>query len=361
MTARMHRPLLCTLLAFVAGCASQRVRRAQLPFHVAVVPVAIEATGNGGADGSAPDLLLAFDSDGMTRRLVGTLQDSFVAVTPLAAPEGAGDADAWLRQARALGADLVVDATLRYDPQLTTSLNDRFWLNLPLFALGSPATWFVADRSYHCMARLQTQLYDLALASSPSVNALDATSHLLRIERQVDEASLSLFERGNTGHFLLSLLVPAGFTGPASASVPTQVREVVEHGLCDALSAALVERREELEQIARVDFRAEGVRVEQTARGRELVGEFVLQLGNVTELGELRYRRDEEPMAVLPWGEVVVERQTARGRGKKHYPFRIPVGTATTVHLEVEQQDRLANRRSFTYRVAAVERRDAGS
>jgi hypothetical protein len=324
---------------------------------VAVPPVTVEVLANeGGTNGDAEAMTLTFESDGISQALVASLRESFARVTPLAAAPGREGADAsgWLQAAQAAGADLVLDAVLIYDPRLTTSLNDRFWLNMPLFALGGPGTWFVADRSYHCKVRLEVRVFDLALAAS-APGVLDATSQarvtLLRIERQVDEASLSLVERGSTGDFFLSVLVPAGFVGTEAEAAPTETRRIVTDRLCAVMNSALLERADDLARIARVDFHAEGVRVESADGARHLVGEFVLQIGTASHLGELRYRIDDGAFAAAPWGEVRFEAPTARARGRKHYPFRIPVGAAATVQLEVEQLDLLASKRTFTYPV----------
>lgn len=363
MPNRSKCPMLA-LAVLLAGCASQQEVAAPLPFHVAVIPVTVEAAAPGvvqaTADGATEEngaetqeLVLNFDSAAMTDRLTTSLQQTFARVSQLEQPDGGnGLPESWLAQAESIGADLVVDATLRFDPQLTTSLNDRFWLNLPLFALGGPATWFVADRSYHCNVVLEARVFDLPWAASPAVRMLDERSKITGMEREAKESSLSLVDRGSFDHFMLSVLVPAGFVGTEANAVPEGVGEEVMTKLCDSIRDALRERREDLARIARVAFHAQDVRVETTAGSRSLVGRFVLKLGEVSELGELRYRLGEaKEFMVAPWAGEERKAPTGITPARKIYAFRIPLQGATMVQLEVEQLDQNANRRTFTYRV----------
>ena len=156
-----------------AACQGQPGRRVSLPFHVAMTPVAMERAPRAeSAAGTEPSaLLVRFDEAELSRAFAREMRTCFADVTTLsAAKAGALEAgqQAWVQEARAAGADLIVDATLTYDPAVTTAINASFWPNLALFALGGPFAWFIADRSYRCQGRLEVQVFDLGASGAPS-------------------------------------------------------------------------------------------------------------------------------------------------------------------------------------------------
>jgi hypothetical protein len=315
----------------------------------AVRPAAIPAE-------AADTLRVTFGEAELSRAFADELRTCFTGVSMLSPPPaGAADAGrrAWVQEARATGADLIVDATLTYDPAVTTSLNDRFWLNLPLFALGGPFAWFVADRSYRCQGKLEVQVYDLGASGAAGEYAFDDASRIVRVDRQAEPASLNLIDRAGLPHYVLSMLIPAGLVGPESAAVPDELRKAITAQLATAIASALQERSEDLARGAAVDFHPEGVHVEQDARGRWLVGDVVLELGsgNASDLGDLTYRFDLGAFTRASWGEIRVEAH-GRSGGRKYHAFRIPLGKAVKVQVEVEQRDRFSSRRTFTYATA---------
>lgn len=348
----------------LAACQSQQGRSVALPFHVAMTPVAIERTAHAAsaADAEASALALTFDEGELSRAFANEMRTCFAGVTTLSAPKAGGlevGQQAWVQEARAAGADLIVDATLTYDPTVTTALNDRFWLNLPLFALGGPFAWFVADRSYRCQGKLEVQVFDLGASGANGEYAFDDASRVVRVDRQAEAASLNLVDRAAFPHYVLSLLIPAGLVGPESAAVPDELRKAITAQLARAIVGALQERSEDLARGAAVDFHPEGVHVEQDARGgRSLVGEIVLELGsgNASELGQLKFRFDHGAFQRAEWGDTRIEAH-ARSGGRKHHAFRIPLGSAAKVQMEVEQRDRFASRRTFTY-LTGVEKKE---
>ncbi|MCA8943445.1 MAG: hypothetical protein KDB80_12855 [Planctomycetes bacterium] len=343
-----------TLCVLLPACATQQARGPALPFHIAVAPVNIAPSSVAPPldDGSSVDIALAFDEAEVSRMLVDGLRSSFVRVTPLTPAEGAGD-DAWLDEASAARADLIVDVTLRYHPALSSSLNDRFWLNLPLFALGGPFSWFVADRSYHFQAEFDAGVFDVTTAAHPRVRVLEDDSSVLRLDRPLEEASLNFLDRADgVGSYFLSLIVPAGFLSRSSEDASTELQSVISQELSAALARSLKERGQDLTR-SLVDFYPVGVHVVSDDAGRALAGEFVLDLGNADELGSLRYRFENGEFMTAEWGEVSLEAPTNRTKGRKLYPFRIPLdgaGDSRTVQIEVEQLlANAASRRTFTY------------
>ena len=144
-----------------SGCKSQTVQDAEpLPFHVALIPVETRMVeSESTAKGGETDLSLELDGGGFSRELAtaldGTCFSKVSLLEPSTSAASAAPREVWLEGAQALNADLVLEATLSYDEEIRTSLNDKFWLNLPLCTRSAaPGTWFVNDRSYHFDVRL---------------------------------------------------------------------------------------------------------------------------------------------------------------------------------------------------------------
>ncbi|MEC8653220.1 MAG: hypothetical protein VXY92_11745, partial [Planctomycetota bacterium] len=142
------------LTALLAGCASQSSNVERLPFHVAIAPPVVRVDAQMASqqrDGDATELSLAIDAEKVAEQLAQSMSATFMQVTTLAADAAASKSTrGWAQKARGVGADMLLLPKLTYSPTVHSSLNDRFWLNLPLFAIGGPLNWFVADRSYYC-------------------------------------------------------------------------------------------------------------------------------------------------------------------------------------------------------------------
>lgn len=345
----VHAPLLPLLLG---ACAGAPEARAKLPFHVAVIPPV--AIGNATAvskDGNPTELVFAVDERQLAFALHDALAATFTMVTPLPAPASAGAATDWLAAATQQRADLVLQPTLRFDPELRTALNDRFWLNLPLFALGGPFCWWVSDRSYHCYSRLEGQLFDVAVAATRDKPALEGGTRVLRVEREVTEASLRFTQRADgAGAYVLSLVCPAGLLAQQSSAVPAQLDRAVVFELCQAMAKSLMDRATEITESDLVGFHPRGVAVTREGGMPVIAGEMVLGLGQANELGSLRYRVDGGEFVDAAFGAPALVSVGGADKGRRVYPFRIALpATARSVQLEVEQLDRAATRRTFTY------------
>lgn len=219
----------CLLVSLAAGCrGASTVRAEPLPFHVALMPTDLSVA----EDDQGGEFLLTEKE--VSDALAAALQrDGFVRVTPLRLPDGAAAEleqmqpeeleRYWQERARETQADVLLRATLSYRPQIEGGINDRFWLNLPLFALGGPLCWFVNDRSYELPARLQADLFDVTEIHED----LERDWELLPLPIYVefDRATLDFLDRADSGgHYLLSLLIPAGLVAGDSDKVPDRVR-----------------------------------------------------------------------------------------------------------------------------------------
>ncbi len=140
--------------------------------------------------------------------------------------------------------------------------HDRFWLDLPLFALGGPFCWFVADRSYFCYARIEGQLYDVAVATTREKPGLDNGVRVLRVERETGEARLSFLQRADgAGSHFLSLICPAGLIARPTAAVPAELDGTVVAELCQTMTKARRDRASEIVESDLVDFHPRRFRV----------------------------------------------------------------------------------------------------
>lgn len=361
--------LLLASLPALTGCASTpQAERDPLPFTVALIPVRTRVTppGVGEERGGRTGMELRLDAERVTGLLVEELdQRCFTRTLVL---EGAAPAEgtapvveaslrdregAWLEQAERLGADLVVLASLSYDPVVHTSTNDRFWLNLPLFLLGGPMTWFVDDRSYHVDARLEMEVFDLNSfrGANREASLANKNFNVLREGRVLSEVSLDFIDRagGNVGSYALSILVPSGFLVKESDTVLARLEEAVVTRLGLEVVRAIRERSEELHDSPIVaGFRVEEVRVEDGA----VVGRVRLEPSPSAQ-GMRMVRLSSTD------GEPLVEEDLREGReedGRLVYDVRVPIPAALDLsRVRVEFFDESEAARSYTLDVRAAE------
>ncbi|MCR9243723.1 MAG: hypothetical protein NXI31_01740 [bacterium] len=345
---------ICTL----AACANVASPRTRLPFHIAVMPAVTDdslaaTAAESAVDGDASAIELTIDAAAFTDRLVDALGSHCCRVTLLPATT---DPAVSLQLAQAAGADVILGTMVRYDREVATGLNARFLPNLALFAIGGPLNWFVSDRSYYYSVEFESQLHDVAIAATRSAT-LDPQSRLARLPGTANEAALNFMARAdNPSAFLLSLLLPAGFIGSESEATPAALQEAVGVQLCQLLTGRLQECSGELTgPRALVSFAPADVRLVGEGDHRALVGAFVLELGEVDDLGGLRYRFDDGEFQDVSWESSVAE-VVDEVVGRKRYAFRIPLPVAAIefVQLEVEQLDAFASRRTFTFSAASV-------
>jgi len=362
--ASMRRIGLVPVVALLAACATQSRAAAKLPFHVAIAPVVCQEDSSSQlADGTPTDLALAFDAEAMTARLSAALADTCSMITrlPSATPGGTttSNTKAWIDEAHRLGADLMLVPTLRYGPRIHTALNGQFALNIPLFAIGGPFCWFVADRSYYCSARLNARLFDVTVAVSRHRQVVDNSVRLLDDTREASSATLNFLQRADgVMPYLLSVVCPAGLLASESGSVAASLQDDVGWQLCQAMARSLQDRATEIIETELVDFflPRDRLRVASDGGQRALVGEVVLRVGEANELGRLRYRAGTSgafrPASLQKSAPGPVEASPGR---RSLYSFRIPLDgpQAELVQVEVEQLDRFATRRSFTFVINA--------
>lgn len=362
----MHTPSLLRLLLrslaacavlFAAACATTQQQRERLPFHVAVAPVEVVTDLSLAAKAGEPtELQIGLDRDRVIERLEQAVATTFAKVTVLPRPTGDEPAGAratgWITAAQEAGADLLLVAELRYHPAVQSELNDRFWLNLPLFAIGGPFCWFVADRTYYCQSRLDGELFDVTAAGASRRRTLDPSSRVVRLPARGAEASLNFLQRADgVGSYLLSVVCPAGLLATESAAIPGALDEAIVDQLCAQMATDMTDRETEIREADLVDFFPRNVRVVGGPSQRALEGEFVLRLGAANELGRLRYRLGGGgAYQDASWIQPAANTDPA---DRRTYAFRIAVGGTGSefVQVEVEQLDQALTRRTFTFLV----------
>jgi hypothetical protein len=268
MMKRICTPAAATLLALFASCATQ-VRRDEpaLPFHVALVPIQCATPAGASTPQAAGDagsvhegLKLAIDAAALSEALRATLQSTcFARVTLLAPPDGDGGAEFarwspekrnayWIAASAKAGADLILESELRTAPELRGKMNEKFWLNLPLFFLGGPFCYFIGDNSYVADARLDAWLYDLRPIAASQATLADGRSELTHVQARFRGTDLDFIDRadGNVGWYAASLVVPAGLLSRNNESVE---RCVAGTAITELAQGLMKELRGESEQV----------------------------------------------------------------------------------------------------------------
>lgn len=347
-------------LVLLAGCATQSRNIERLPFHVAIAPAIVNVDAQMTSqrrEGDATAMVLAIDAAKVSAQLAQSMSTTFMRVSML--PGNAGESVStkdWASKAQALGADLLLQPELTYAPTVHSELNDRFWLNLPLFAIGGPLSWFVSDRSYYCDTELAGNLVDVsvAMAVDMSTGSIDDDARVIEITSPATEASLNFLDRADGAMpFLMSLVVPAGLiasesnaaTGALDGSIVTQVSASMAKGLLD--------RGNTITRWRGVSFHPRDLQVQVVNGKRVLRGSLWLEPGAATAITSMQHRiadKDWQPTVVR---EIDKRLPTATSKGRTTYSFEIPMAAGFTgcVQFDVTQNDRFSSHRTFTYQV----------
>ena len=276
---------LSLLLFLAAGCGgSGEVAADPLPFHLGVLPLEIEASEVEDElaeqeDALQLDLDAARLEAALQRELEGT---AFTRVTVLQAPahpEGtnggtngshAPDEASLQELAYEQGVDMILRAKLVYDPVVDGHINDKFWLNFPLFALGGPFCYFIDDRSYDCRARLVAEFHD---TSRPRDELNDRSVILgLPIMAECEGVDLDFIDRAeaSASSYALSFLIPAGLLAKENEAVDREVEDGVLQTLCWDLAGKVQNARPEFHQsdLARFHMDERVADVRRNGKGR---------------------------------------------------------------------------------------------
>ncbi|MBK8177411.1 MAG: hypothetical protein IPK67_00600 [Planctomycetes bacterium] len=187
--------------------------------------------------------------------------------------------DWWVDRAIAENVDLLALGTITFSPAASGAINDRFWLNLPLFLLGGPMCWFVGDRSYTMQARLDLRLYDVRLIEQKRAELGDRAAEISSYQVEYSGAALSFVERSgrNVGSYALSILIPSGLLSRSNDRIGQELQEDAVDSLVALLREGIDGDRERLLLPSGVNF---SVRPEEVAARRTSDG-FVSVEGRI--------------------------------------------------------------------------------
>ena len=209
-----------------AGCASpgatDQLVDGRLPFHVAVVGVAVQSDlaaddaggAAGGMENDAPDgpdgreetgeagepaMLLKADSRLLSTLLARELAErAFTRATAIVSPPSKGLEG--LRQAVVdSGADMVLLCQLDYAEPIHYERTSPVLLNLGLFLVGGPFIWLIDEYTYYAQAELTVNLYDLGGVDTTGANPGDPAAQILAAETSFNGVETDFMDRVSLG------------------------------------------------------------------------------------------------------------------------------------------------------------------
>ncbi len=257
----------CFALLFAVGVVACKSAETQpqkpLPFHVAVIPIQdarIREVKESEDDATA--MRLAPDYGVLTERIAGALSNGTftrvslltprTAAAPVDASAGSADAalddDHWQRQARELGADLIVECELSYAPVVRRDTNGNFWLNLPLFLLGGPFCYFLKDQAYSADVELAGTFHDLRAMERTSAQLADRQARVVSTNARFQGVDMNFIQRaqGNVGKYAVSLLIPSGFLAKDSRKLAHELDTEVVNDISAGFAKSVQQKREDL-------------------------------------------------------------------------------------------------------------------
>jgi hypothetical protein len=364
------------LVAGLVACSGPETQgpARSLPFHVAVLPVQIRPeVGAAAPVGEDPpdvaeDLRLVFRETDVTAGLTAALREQcFVLATPLVYPESRDDFldlppdeqdRYWIQAAEEIGADLLVSAQFVYREGVRTDTNNSFWLNLPLFLLGGPMTWFVDDRSYFLDAELDVEVFELQPLVNETTNLDNQDARLQRIDSDIQEARLDFLDRADhAGHYALSIVWPSGWIATETEETAAELQQA----MIDALVGEVVRKIDDQSSLlvqadGLVDFHVvpEDLRLtrKQDGAGYDLQGEVLLRRGRntVQSMGVGRLEWGEDSSERVRLEAFTVDEAVGRGDSYLRYPFsfHLPAGELPDV-ARLTLTDGSADQKSRTY------------
>ncbi len=381
-----HFASILALAALATACLSSgRADRDRVPLHVAVVPVAVTAVvppppieaavasdtnDDAGAAEEVADVRVSIDDAEFTNELAIALERAgFSRATVLEPPSdlsptefGGWDSNRrdayWIQQSEDIGADVVLHGELRFVPDATSHTNEKYWLNVPLFLIGGPLGFFVADRTYEVDARVTAHLHERNALTLDQRGLDGRQSEVMRLTTRFEGADLDLVDRAGADAktLLLSLILPAGGLAKTGPRVDRRLSEHLTTDLADGLAEELYRGRANMIEADRIAafYLDPSIAIEHTEAGlvvrgeavvhrseAERMHEFVIRIGDASVVGTFDEER-EDP-----------SESTQRNRLIR-FPFEatLPAGsTSTELRIELLGGGRQLAVRTYTCRV----------
>lgn len=294
---------LVTLLLAVlaASCTAARpLEEQRLPFRIALVPLAdpvVGTTSAGELPGEPTELRLELGPEELTEAVREALESyCFGEVEVLDLGDATAVLDGFERErrildgSRAASVDLVVELTLRYDPEVYRKNASTFWLNYPLFLFAGPSNWFVRDNGYYADVELLTEVYDCNSLEAGGFGLGDPAARVVSASSRFNGTELDFRDRSDgVGDYLMGVVVPSGFLSRESASTEEAVRRAVIEELGYQVVRGLQSRSDDLVRapwIAPVYLDPDEVEV--TRNGSEVRVRGLVRLDAETAAAEVR-------------------------------------------------------------------------
>lgn len=352
----VFRAIILLLCLPLVGCATQSATSSvRLPYHVAIVsPVLNEAKSPTPLEGDLTEMKVSFNAAVVAEQMMVACEAAFAKATRVPDSVGAGQSaegrrSAYAKYAQEIGADVLLQPSLNYDPALSTQ-SSSLVLSCLAFALGGPVGWFVEDRGYLCRASIKGSVYDVSTLNLNAASFEDK-GELLTEERKAREQVMRFVDRADgAGSYFLSLVCPAVFLAKDTAAVQAGVAEQFGNQLSAAMVDALREKAGQLKAAAGVgDFVLEGAEVTAQGGKRMVAGRVVLDSDSANQLA-LQYRfttSKDSPWQRAGWAN---KPENERGVRKVNFDFAIPVESAgaTMIQIRVEANDLKGHYRTYT-------------
>jgi hypothetical protein len=265
--SRRPRALVGVGLAGALGCASTRAvdSREEMCFHASVVATLPSTAPDTPKSPDDLDLTLTLRPEELTHAVAERLRNGYFSdCTELEYPSDRDpsglDNDFWIAEATRNRSDLLVRCEVNFVPRVQAEKNGQFLLNLPLFLLGGPFTYWVEDITYRVDVYAQTRIYD--------IDPRGQASQIVPVSSRCTEIPLNFTHRARgVGVYALSLVCPAGFLAIDNDKVSDSLESGVTASLADAIVKEIQTQAEQIERYpARVPFYFDGptVRVVRT-------------------------------------------------------------------------------------------------
>jgi len=357
--------LLSVLLTSVACKSTEPVSGSNLPFHVAMIPI------------QEPDPIVIDpdEQDGATDmrfepgmpRLSGAVRkalqkDAFTRVTLLDASgmeglEGAKREQAWIDQADAIDADLILQCGVLVNPVVRKSKNGNQWYNYPLFFLGGPFTWFVPDNTYYVEVELSGDFFDLEKVKTERGKLSSLKGRVTDASQRFEEVDINFWDRADsTLDYGVSFVWPSTWLAQESDDLEEELLERVLDGVSQGFARSVqLKRRVFVQAVDIVPFYldTDSVRIVRQGNGQLAVGGVVYKRdeGKVTMSSYRLAAGGESQEFEFPDGAVV---ESGPRSGLIKYEFRgalQPGREAEHLSLDLVGRSREPVTRTYTFRI----------
>ena len=372
MNASIVQRLALSASLLASACASTPPPKVEpFPANVVIMPALPPEQRPIASSKEQTDMLLTTAPGELSQRLADSLNGrAFVRADVLDGeePEIAPARDShlrrlrhWAARAQEAGADAILECELKYDPIIRGEKNGNFWINLLLFSLGGPATYWVKDRTYYADARLEVAMYDVySLVNIPGT--FEDSVRVASASSRFRETSMDFLDRADGfTHFASSIVIPAGFLATDNNELGAKINDEVLDVLSAQIVDSFLDRRLEMAESTNVaDFFLDL----DTIVLRRTAGDQVRLTG--TLLLDIDLRNKLEPYEVFvgedssshEFGE---PEPIEEGRLARRF-VRVPIDSVHSVgpadrflRVVVQVPDNLTYQRSYTFAIPATD------